>query len=54
MKYLASKEMSLLCFFINCFFAGFAFMADEALWLIFSMTFAGLCLYNYSVTKGIQ
>ena len=52
MKFLNSKEMSLFCFFVNCFFAASAFIAGEILWLSISMVFAGLCLYNYNIAKG--
>jgi len=47
MKFLASKKMSLTCFFINCFFMAAAAQAGDTSWLIFSTCFASLCFYNY-------
>lgn len=47
MKLLASKEMSMFCFIINCIFAFAAYVARDPMWFIFSSCFAALCFYNY-------
>ena len=47
MRFLASKEMSLACFVLNCIFAVGAFANREAVWFVASVAFATLCLHNY-------
>ena len=48
MKFLASKQMSAVCFVLNCIFAAGAWFAGDVLWFIFSGCLAALCFYNYS------
>ena len=48
MQWLASKNMSLFCFVLNCIFAFSAFVAGDVLWFFISAGFAGLCFYNYN------
>ena len=47
MRILASKEMSLFCFVVNCLFAGASFMARDPVWFVISTCFAALCYHNY-------
>ena len=47
MKFFASKNMSLFCFFLNCTFAYFAIIDKNLLWFLMSLIFAIICLYNY-------
>ena len=48
MGWLASKNMSLFCFVLNCIFAFSAFVAGDLLWFMISVGFAALCFYNYN------
>lgn len=48
MKILASKNMSLFCFCLNCVFGSLAVGNGQALWAAFSFALAALCLYNYN------
>jgi len=52
MKFLASKEMSAICFALNCIFAAGAWLAGDLLWFIFSGCLAILCFYNYNNSTG--
>jgi len=52
MKFLASRNMSLFCFFLNCIFAFMAYGQNNILWFILSGAFAILCLYNYNNAEG--
>ena len=52
MKFLASKNMSLVCFILNCIFAAAAFQAGNPLWFLISTAFAVLCFYNYTSTES--
>ncbi len=51
MRFLASRKLSLFCFFLNCIFAFSAFINGDFLWLVLSVAFALLCLYNYQNTE---
>ena len=47
MKWLASKELSLACFILNCIFAYSAYVAGDLMWFIFSALLGAICFYNY-------
>lgn len=47
MKWLASKELSLVCFILNCIFAYSAYVAGDLMWFIFSALLGAICFYNY-------
>ncbi|QDP63394.1 MAG: hypothetical protein GOVbin703_141 [Prokaryotic dsDNA virus sp.] len=47
MKFLASKELSLFCFAVNCLFAGAALLAKDATWFLISTCLAAVCYHNY-------
>ena len=47
MKWLASKELSLACFILNCIFAYSAYIAGDLTWFIFSALLGAICFYNY-------
>jgi hypothetical protein len=46
---LASKEMSLFCFVLNCILVIGAFAEGKMAWLLFSSALAVLCLNNYYI-----
>ncbi len=47
LELLASKEMSLFCFVLNCIMAFGAFATQQMGWLVFSLMLATLCLHNF-------
>ena len=47
MKFLASKEMSLFCFGINCVFMAGAWLNSDEVWFLISAGLAALCFWNY-------
>ncbi len=49
MKFLASKEMSLFCFVLNCLFMAGAWLNSDATWFVISTCLAALCFHNYRI-----
>ena len=51
LEFLASKEMSFLCFILNCMLAAGAFIEGHAGWFLFSIALGALCFNNYITKK---
>ena len=46
MKFLSSKELSMFCFLVNCFFAITSLYVGNYIFFLMSMFFAIICVSN--------